>query len=361
MSTYRFDRLFEPRSIALLGASPREKSVGRTDPEKSPRRRIRRQRSAGESELRRDRRASRRSRASTRCRWCPDVAVIASPPPTVPEAVATLAAKGCAAAVIITSGLGHGPGSLAEATRQAAHAHGMRLIGPNCLGILIPRAKLNATFTVRMPLDGDLALISQSGAIAAGLIEWAAQRQVGFSAMVSVGDMVDVDFGDLLDFFAFDRRTRAILLYIEADPRCAQVHVGGARRRAHQADRRGQGGTARARGQGGAHAHRCAGRLRCGLRRGVPPRRAAAGERSRRTVRRGRDAGAVEAVSRAAACDPHQRRRHRRAGGRSAGRSRRHAGGISSDTLGRARCGDAADLVARQPGRHHRRCRCRAL
>src|SRR6185295_1716198 len=77
-------------------------------------------------------------------------------------------------------------------------------------------AKLNASFAAQMPQTGDLALISQSGAIAAGLVQWATQRRIGFSALASIGDRLDVDFGDLLDFFAIDRHTRAILLYIEA-------------------------------------------------------------------------------------------------------------------------------------------------
>ena len=80
---------------------------------------------------------------------------------------------------------------------------------------MVPRAKLNASFAARMPPAGDLALISQSGAIAAGMIDWAAGRSTGFSAVVSIGDQLDVDFGDLLDYFALDARTRAILLYVE--------------------------------------------------------------------------------------------------------------------------------------------------
>src|SRR5271169_91824 len=121
-----------------------------------------------------------------------------------------------AAGMIITAGLGHGPGSLAEACQKNARDAGMRLVGPNCLGVLAPRAKFNASFAASSRLPGDLALISQSGAIAAGLLEWAASRGVGFSAVASIGDSIDVDFGDLLDFFAMDRGTRAILLYIES-------------------------------------------------------------------------------------------------------------------------------------------------
>ena len=84
------------------------------------------------------------------------------------------------------------------------------------VGVLVPSAHLNASFATRMPQHGDLAVISQSGAIVAGMIEWAAQRAIGFSAVVSVGDQIDVDLGDLLDLFAIDRATRAIVLYIEA-------------------------------------------------------------------------------------------------------------------------------------------------
>ena len=81
---------------------------------------------------------------------------------------------------------------------------------------MVPAAKLNASFAARMPASGDLALISQSGAIVAGMVEWAAQRAIGFSAVVSIGDQADVDFGDLLDHFTNDRATRAILLYVES-------------------------------------------------------------------------------------------------------------------------------------------------
>ena len=92
----------------------------------------------------------------------------------------------------------------------------MRLIGPNCLGVMMPGANLNASFAAHMPVAGNLALITQSGAIAAGMVDWAAQRSVGFSGIVSIGDQLDVDIADLLDYFALDEKTRAILLYIEA-------------------------------------------------------------------------------------------------------------------------------------------------
>jgi acetyltransferase len=141
----------------------------------------------------------------------------------VPPSLLSLHARDCralsrerCAAIVITAGLGHGAGSLADGCERAARATGLRLVGPNCLGVMAPRAGLNASFAARTPPAGDLALISQSGAITAGLVEWSAVHAIGFSAVVSLGDKIDVDFGDLLDFFALDGRTRAILLYVES-------------------------------------------------------------------------------------------------------------------------------------------------
>jgi acetyltransferase len=215
MSTYRLDRLFSPRSVAVVGASPRPTSPGHAV--------ISNLKAAGfagridlvnphYSEIE----GLRALPSYDQLSETPDLMVVAAPASAVPGIVAAAAAKGTPAAIIIAAGLGHGRGSLAAACAQAARASGLRLIGPNCLGVFAPHAKLNASFAAGMALAGDLALISQSGAIAAGLIEWAAHRAVGFSALVSLGDQIDIDFGDLLDFFALDRATRAILLYIEA-------------------------------------------------------------------------------------------------------------------------------------------------
>jgi acetyltransferase len=215
MSTYRLDKLIAPRSLAVVGASRRETSVGRhvianivaagfagpvhvVNP------------NYGDIE------GIKTVKSIDAIAGTPDVVVIAVPPAAVPETVAAAGAKGAAAAVIITAGLGHGPGSLAVAADRAARATGLRLVGPNSLGVLVPPSHFNASFAPRMPGKGDLAVISQSGAIVAGMIEWAAQRAIGFSAVISVGDQVDVDFGDLLDLFAADRGTRAIVLYVES-------------------------------------------------------------------------------------------------------------------------------------------------
>ncbi len=215
MSTYRLDKLFSPRSVAVVGASPRKTSSGRAVLEN-----LHRAGFPGTVHLVNPRydqiEGVRAVKSYDDLPAVPDVVVVAVPPPAVPAAIAAAAQKGTAAGIIVTAGLGHGPGSLAELCEKNARAAGMRLVGPNCLGVLVPRAKLNASFAASSPPPGDLALISQSGAIATGLVEWAAVRGVGFSAIVSIGDSIDVDFSDLLDYFAMDRGTRAILLYIES-------------------------------------------------------------------------------------------------------------------------------------------------
>jgi acetyltransferase len=215
MSTYRLDKLFSPRSVAVVGASPRDTSPGRAV--------LRNLRAAGfegsvslvnphYGEIE----GIKAVKTIQELPQAPDLLVIATPPQSVPGIVAAAGQKGAATAVIITAGLGHAEGSLADACEKAARATGLRLVGPNCLGVLSSRVKLNASFAARMPPAGELALVSQSGAITAGLIEWSAAHDIGFSAAVSLGDKVDVDFGDLLDFFALDGATRAILLYIES-------------------------------------------------------------------------------------------------------------------------------------------------
>ena len=215
MSTYRLDKLFSPRSVAVVGASPRPTSTGRAILQN-----LREAGFEGSIGLINPRYDEIEGVKAVRCiedlAAPPDLLVIAAPATAVPGIIAAAGEIGTAAAIIVTAGLGHGAGSLAETTEKAARKTGLRLVGPNCIGVLAPHAKLNASFAARMPPAGDLALISQSGAITAGLIEWSVAHGIGFSAVVSVGDKIDVDFGDLLDYFALDRATRAILLYIES-------------------------------------------------------------------------------------------------------------------------------------------------
>jgi acetyltransferase len=150
----------------------------------------------------------------------PDLAVIATPPDVVPTLVTALGARGTRAVVILTAGFAEGELAAGnERTAQllaAARPHLLRIVGPNCLGIAVPEIGLNATFAPAAMLRGNIAFLTQSGAMATTVLDWALPRGVGFSAIVSMGDMSDVDFGDLLDYFALDQATNAILIYAEA-------------------------------------------------------------------------------------------------------------------------------------------------
>jgi acetyltransferase len=215
MSTYHLKNLLSPRSVALVGASPRQGSVGRAILGN-----ILKAKFEGDFGLVNPRYAVIDGVSAVgsldNLPFAPELVVITAPATAVAGLIDEAGKRGAAGALIITAGLGHGAGSLAEATERAAQKFGMRLIGPNCLGIMMPGVTLNASFAAHMPCAGNLALISQSGAIAAGMVDWAAQRGVGFSGIVSIGDQLDVDIADLLDHFALDRKTRAILLYVEA-------------------------------------------------------------------------------------------------------------------------------------------------
>ena len=360
MSVYRLDRLLAPHSLAVIGASPRETSVGRHVVAN-----IRAAGFPGAVHVVNPNYAAIEGidtvKSLDAITGPIDVAVIAVPPAAVPDTVAAAGAKGAAAAIIITAGLGHGAGSLAEAADRAARATGLRLVGPNCIGVLVPPAQLNASFAPRMPQKGDLAVISQSGAVVAGMIEWAAKRAIGFSAVFSVGDQLDVDFGDLLDLFAADGGTRAILLYVESI-KDARKFMSAARVAARAKPvivlKAGRHSAGR---QGRRDPHRRARGIGRGLRRRVSPRRTVAGARSRRIVRHHRNARAAQAVSRQSSRDPDQWRRDRRARRRSPDRSRRHARRDFAGHPRKARCGAAADLVEGQSRRHRRRRRCRAI
>ncbi|HKU05836.1 MAG TPA: CoA-binding protein, partial [Bradyrhizobium sp.] len=215
MSTYRLSNVLAPRSVALVGASPRQGSLGA-----AILRNIRDNGFAGEIGIvnpRHDEIAGIKTAGHIdKLPFAPELVVVTAPAREIPGIIDAAGKRGAAGAVIISAGLGHGPGSLSEAADRAARTHRMRLIGPNCLGIMMPGVKLNASFAAHMPRRGSLALISQSGAIAAGMVDWADQKSVGFSGVVSIGDQLDVDLADLLDYFALDRETGAILLYIEA-------------------------------------------------------------------------------------------------------------------------------------------------
>jgi len=148
----------------------------------------------------------------------PDLAVIAGPPDGVPALVAELGARGCRAAIIVGDGSRHGADGEASraAMLAAARPHLMRLVGPDSLGVLSPATGVNASLAPASPAAGDLAFLTQSGAVMTSVLDRAAAHAIGFSHVVSLGGMADVDFGDMLDFLAGDRRTRAVLMYVES-------------------------------------------------------------------------------------------------------------------------------------------------
>ena len=148
----------------------------------------------------------------------PDLAVVATPARTVPGIIRDAGAAGVKAAVVLSSGFGEAGAEgrkLQEEMLQAARRGGVRILGPNCLGVMRSDVGLNATFARTGANPGRIALVSQSGAICAAILDWAAHAAVGFSSVVSLGGAVDVDFGEILDFLIADASTEAILMYVE--------------------------------------------------------------------------------------------------------------------------------------------------
>jgi|HigsolmetaAR203D_1030402.scaffolds.fasta_scaffold00066_9 acetyltransferase len=219
MSVRNLDHLFKPKSIALIGASRRPRSVGAVLA-----RNLLNGGFDGPVMPVNPREQSIRSTLSygsiDALPMVPDLAVIATPPQTVPGLIAELGRRGTRAAIVITAGFGEGHRAEGKAllrqTLEAARPHLLRIVGPNCLGVMVPGRGLNASFVHTDPLPGDIAFVTQSGAVATSVVDWASHRRIGFSHVVSLGDMGDVDFGDMLDYLAVDPGTRAILLYVES-------------------------------------------------------------------------------------------------------------------------------------------------
>ena len=148
----------------------------------------------------------------------PELAVIATPANTVPDIISQLGERGTRAAIVLSAGFReeNANSTLEQELLDAARPHGLRILGPNCVGLLLPNIGLNASFTHTDSLPGKLALISQSGALCTTILDWAKSRGIGFSHFISLGNSSDVDFGDLLDYLGNDASTNGILLYIES-------------------------------------------------------------------------------------------------------------------------------------------------
>jgi acetyltransferase len=219
MSVRNLGALFQPLSVALIGASDREGSVGAVL-------------------LRNLQRGGfkgpiwpvnhRHSTVAGLTAWpsvntlpqTPDLAVICTPAESVPGLIDELGRRGTRAAIVISAGLQRSSNqsgvSIEQAMLNAARPHLLRILGPNCIGAIVPGIGLNASFAPGNALHGKLAFVTQSGALATAMLDWANERSIGFSHFISLGNSADVDFGDVIDYLASDPSTRAILMYAES-------------------------------------------------------------------------------------------------------------------------------------------------
>ena len=219
MTVRNLKHLFEPKSIALVGASPRPGSVGVT---------VLKNLLAGgfDGEImlvnpKYETLADRPVYVSVaKLPAAPDLAIVCTPPSTVPGIIAELGKRGTKAAIVMTQGLASARDLVGRNMRdmmlKAAKPHLLRILGPNSVGLLVPRLGINASYAHSGALPGKLAFVSQSGAMSTGVLDWAKSRNIGFSKFISLGDKCDVDFGDVVDYLAGDNDTQAILLYLEA-------------------------------------------------------------------------------------------------------------------------------------------------
>jgi acetyltransferase len=218
MSIRNLEHMFRPRSVAVIGASNRPHSVGGT---------VMRNLLAGGFDgpimpVNPKYQAVGGVLAYpdvAALPIAPDLALICTPAPTIPDLVAELGARGVKVVVVLSAGLDAAAPSgqsLQQEMLDAARPHLLRILGPNCVGLILPGAGLNASFAHATARPGKIAFVSQSGALATAVLDWARTRDVGFSHFISLGNSADVDFGDVIDFIGSDPSTRSILLYIES-------------------------------------------------------------------------------------------------------------------------------------------------
>ncbi len=217
MDSLGLDSIFNPKSIALIGASDEEGSVGYILMKNLTEMgytghvypvNIRKQEILG----------MKAYPAVSNLPETVDLAIIATPASTVPDIVEECGTSGIKGIIIISAGFkeaGASGKALDMRIHEIKNKYNMRIIGPNCLGIIHPDINLNATFILKKQKSGSIAFISQSGALGSAILDLAAHENISFSNFVSVGSMIDVDFGDLIDYFGTDPKTRSILMYIE--------------------------------------------------------------------------------------------------------------------------------------------------
>lgn len=209
--------LLEPRSIAMFGASERIPSIGQSvysnllqqsyrgkiypiNPKYTALNGVRCYRNIEEVE------------------HSIEMAIITTPAQTVSQIIEDCGKCGVKAAIILSAGFSEASAQgklLEEKILRTARRYGLRIVGPNCLGVIRPKLGLNATFCRGPVAQGSLALVSQSGALCTAILDWASTRDIGFSSVVSMGASADIHFGDILDYLTYDQATQSILLYIE--------------------------------------------------------------------------------------------------------------------------------------------------
>jgi acetyltransferase len=211
---HNLDYIFNPRSIAIIGASEKENSVGKTlilnlkdsfngkiypvNPKKNTICGIKSYKKI--EDIKDD----------------IDLAIIATPAKTVPDIVKECTDKNVKGIIIISAGFKEIGEKGKKLENEIYKNKGkLRIIGPNCLGVINPIKKINASFALDMPLKGNIAFISQSGALCTSVLDWSLKEKVGFSAFVSIGSMIDINFSDLIYYFGSDSNTKAILIYME--------------------------------------------------------------------------------------------------------------------------------------------------
>jgi acetyltransferase len=217
MVTLNLDKIFNPKSVAIIGASDEEGSVGHAIVKNFTQLGY-----AGKVYFVNIRKPEilgvKTYQTVGQIPEPVDLALIATPAKTVPDVVEQCGKAGIKGAIIISAGFKEtGPEgkALEDKILEIKKKYGLRIIGPNCIGIIRPRINLNATFVDKVPKPGNVAFISQSGALGSAILDWAIHENIGFSNFVSVGSMIDVDFGDLIDYFGTDPKTKSILMYVE--------------------------------------------------------------------------------------------------------------------------------------------------
>ena len=231
MSSHFLNHLFSPTSIAVIGASDRKNAVGYIVLQNLIKAQFKG--AVYPVNLKHDQVQGQKAYAHiTDISDRVELAVVATPAASVPEIIRECGEAGVKAVIVMSAGFSEGDDHQGKKLQQQlleyAQQYGIRILGPNCLGIMIPSLGLNATFSRNIATDGHMSLVSQSGALCTAMLDWAETQDIGFSSMISLGDAADVDFGDILSYLALDPHTNSILLYIEGI-RNARSFISGLR------------------------------------------------------------------------------------------------------------------------------------